>query len=295
MSAVAVRAAAALDGAAVAAVPGLPEPLASRVAELERGFSGTIAVWVHDLGRRETYGLRADEQVRPASTIKMFVLRELLRRADAGELSLEDEVVMERRDVVPGSGVIKDLTPGLRLSLRDTATLMVTVSDNTATNLLIDRLGTRAINRATVAAGFGGTHLGGKLFRGGGPRSRTTARDLGTLMTQIARRRAVSRGASGVMLDILRREQYDTIIGRFLPADEQTPSSARVRWKVASKSGSIVGHRHDVAFVEGPGVRYVLALMSWDCADHRFWVDNEAHLCLAHAARAVHDHVDRAG
>ena len=273
--------------------PPLPPALARAVARLERGFSGTIALWVHDLGRRETYGLRAAEPVKPASTIKLFVLRELLRRADAGELRLDEDVVMERRDVVPGSGVIRDLTPGLRLSLRDAATLMVTVSDNTATNLLIDRLGTRAINRETARAGFQGTHLGGKLFKGGGLRSRTTARDLGVLMARIARRRAVSRAASATMLDILRREQYDTIVGRFLPHDDQAPSGSRARWRIASKSGSIVGHRHDVAFVEGDGLRYVVALMSWDCADTRFWVDNEAQICLAHVARAVHDHIAR--
>lgn len=277
------------------ATPPLPAPLAGAIAELERGFSGVISLWVHDLVRRETYGLRAGERVKPASTIKLFVLRELLRRVECGELTLDDEVVMERRDVVPGSGVIKDLTPPLRLSLKDAAMLMVTVSDNTATNLLIDRLGTRAVNREAAAAGYAGTRLGGKLFKGGGLRSRTTARDLGALMTGIGRRREVSRAASATMLDILRREQFDTIVGRFLPFDEQASNGARSRWKIASKSGSIVGHRHDVALVEGAGLRYVVALMSWDCADHRFWVDNEAHLCLAHAARAVHDHVSRAG
>lgn len=271
----------------------LPEPLATKVARLESGFSGSIALWIHDLNRRETYGQHARELIKPASTIKMFILRELLRRVEAGELSLDDGVVMDKRDIVPGSGVIKDLTPGLRLSLRDAATLMVTVSDNTATNLLIDRLGTRNINRETEAAGFGDTHLGGKLFKGTGLKSRTSARDLGLLMTQIARRRAVGRAASATMLDMLRREQYDTIVGRFLPADEQAASGSRSRWRVASKSGSIVGHRHDVAYVDGDGLRYVVVLLSWDCADHRFWVDNEAQICLAHVARAVHDHIAR--
>jgi beta-lactamase class A len=276
-------------------VPPLPATLADAVRHHEEHFSGTLALWVHDLRRRETYGLRAEESFKPASTIKLFILHELFRQAEAGQLRLDEEVVMEKRDIVPGSGVIKDLTPGLRLTLRDAATLMVTVSDNTATNLLIDRLGTRTINRFTQQAGFAGTRLGGKLFSGRGLRSATCARDLGVLMTWIARRQAVSRPASRAMLDILRREQYDTIVGRFLPGAEDDDSGRATTWRVASKSGSIRGHRHDVAHVEGPGVRYVVALMSRDCADLRFWVDNEAQLCLAHVARAVHDHVARSG
>ena len=170
---------------------------------------------------------------------------------------------------------------------------MITVSDNTATNLVIDRLGTRTINRFTQEGGFAGTRLGGKLFSGRGLRSATTPRDLGVLMAHIVRRQAVSRPASTAMLDILRREQYDTIVGRLLPCAEDDDTGRATAWKVASKSGSIRGHRHDVAHVEGRGIRYVVALMSRDCADLRFWVDNEAQLCLAQVARAVHDYVAR--
>lgn len=277
----------------VARTPPLPAPLAAAVADLEQGFSGTVAVWVHELATGETYGLRAEETFPPASTIKLFILRELFRQVEMGTAGLAEELIMARGDIVPGSGVIKDLTPGLRLSLRDAATLMVTVSDNTATNLVIGRLGTRAINRATVEAGFTSTRLGGKLFKGRGLLSSTTARDLGTLMTAIARRRAVSRQASAAMLDILRREQYDTIVGRFLPQDQEALAEDRKTWKIASKSGSIKHHRHDVAFVEGQGLRYVVALMSRDCEDLSWGVENEATVCLARIARAVHDHVAR--
>ena len=271
--------------------PPLPSPLAAAVQRLERGFSGTVGVWVHDLSARETYGLRAGETFPPASTIKLFILRELFRQVDTGAARLDEERIMTAGDIVPGSGVLKDLTPGLRLSLRDAATLMVTVSDNTATNLVIGRLGTRTINRATADAGFTGTRLGGKLFKGRGLRSSTTPRDLGTLMSEIARGRAVSRSASAAMLDILRREQYDTIVGRFLPQDQEELAQDRRTWKIASKSGSIKRHRHDVAFVEGQGLRYVVALMSRDCQDLSWGVENEATVCLARIARAVHDHV----
>ena len=247
---------------------------------------------MHDLRRREVYGLRDEETFDPASTIKLFVLMELYRQAEVGRVELDEEVTVERRDAVGGSGVLKDLTPGrARLTLRDAAVLMITVSDNTATNLLIDRLGPGAINRTSWNAGFQGTWLQGKLMRSRTRRSRTTPRDLGTLLTRLARRQLVSRPASTAMLDILRREQSDNIVGRLLPDDKFDRTARRTTWKLASKSGSIHGHRHDAALVEGQGLRYVVVLMSRDCRDARFTVDNEASVCLAHVARAVHDHI----
>ncbi|TMC04720.1 MAG: serine hydrolase [Chloroflexi bacterium] len=267
----------------------LPDPLARQVRCLEDEFSGVLGLWAHDLRRRRTYELRAGEPFPAASTIKLFILHELLRQAEAGRLSLADEVVMGRTDVVPGSGVLKDLSPGVTLSLRDAATLMVTVSDNVASNLLIGRLGVGAINQGARACGCLQTRLGGKLFRTRAPGSTTTPRDLARLMLGIARRRAVSPTASSLMLDILRREQSDLIVGRLLPEER-----GRRVWTVASKHGSLPGVRNDVAYVRGRTGRYVIALMSRDCADPNGSVDNEAVLCLARVARAVHDHVTAA-
>lgn len=270
----------------------LPARLAGRVEAIERDFSGTVALWCHDFTTRRTFGLRSGERFDPASTIKLFILRELYRQREAGLLRLHETVTMRRSDLVPGSGVLKDLTPDrVSLTLHDLATLMVTVSDNVATNLLIGRLGAPAVNRGAREAGFQDTFLRGKLFKARTRTSHTTARDLGTLMTQIARRQAVSREASGEMLDILRREQSDFIVGRFLPYTKEELEQDRQPWKIASKSGSIKGHRHDVALVEGHGHRYVLALMSRGAEDLRFWPDNEGTLALAHLALSVHQEV----
>lgn len=270
----------------------LPARVAGRVEAVERGFSGTVALWCHDLTTRRTFGLRDTERFDPASTIKLFILRELYRQRDAGLLRLDEALTMRRADLVPGSGVLKDLTPDLVcLTLHDLATLMITVSDNVATNLVIGRLGAGAVNQGAREAGFHDTFLRGKLFKGRTRRSHTTARDLGTLMTQIGRRQAVGRQASNDMLDILRREQSDFIVGRFLPYTREELEQDRRPWKIASKSGSIKGHRHDVALVEGHGHRYVLALMSSGAEDLRFWPDNEGTLALARIALAVHQEV----
>src|SRR2546421_4341658 len=164
--------------------PPLPPPLARRIAAEQQRFSGVLAVWVHDLHRHQTFGLRADEPTEPASAIKLFVLLELFRQAEVGALTLDEEIEVRERDMVDGSGVLKDLTPGLRLTLRDAATLMVTVSDNVAANVLIGRLGVGAINRGARAAGATCTHLGGSLLRRRQGASYTSARDLGWLLTK---------------------------------------------------------------------------------------------------------------
>lgn len=269
--------------------PPLPSPLARRVRQLAQGFSGTLGLWVFDLRRSECYGLRAQHRFPAASTIKLFVLLELFRQVGAGRVRLADSVRLTARAKVAGSGVIKDLSPGLQLTLKDAATLMITVSDNTATNLLIGHLGGAAIHRGLRAAGYRHTHFAGKLFQGRGLRSTSTPEDLGMVVRRIALGEAVGRRVSTQMRDILRREQSDLIVGRLLPHAR----SGQPRWKIASKSGSVRGVRNDVAFVEGPRTRYVLALMSKGCQDKRFWVDNEATLCLARVARAVHDYVLR--
>ena len=266
----------------------LPPGLRRRLDRLRHGFSGTLGLWARDLRTGEELALAADERFPSASTIKLWVLRELFRRAELGELDLDAESVeMAAGDRAIGSGVLKDLTPGFRLSLRDAATLMVTVSDNTATNLLVARLGVRAINREARRAGYTDTHLRGLLFKGRGIRaSHTSPRNSGRFFLNLARRREVSRPASEAMLEILRREQYANVIGRLIPYDPYATGGER--WRLASKSGSIRGVRNDAALVEGPGCRYVLALMSRDCTDERFGVDNEGNVVLAKVAAEVH-------
>ena len=275
----------------MSAVPPMPEELAGPVAKLARGFSGELGLYVHDLARGEEFGSGAEVRFRAASTIKLFVLWELMRQAAEGRLSLDDQVEMRAADRAQGSGVIADLSPGLKLTLRDAATLMITVSDNTATNLVIDRVGTRNVNRTAAAAGFPGTHLAGKIFKGRGVHSMTTPADLGRLMTAVARGRAVGRFESGQMLGILKREQYAYIVGRMIPYDPWATGPGA--WTLASKSGSLSGCRNDAAYVRAPHARYAIALMSDGCADQRPYVDNEALICLARIAALVHEHCGR--
>jgi len=115
--------------------------------KLDQEFSGTLAVAARGLAgqpaRRPAIAYRAGETFPAASVIKLPILVEAYRQVDEGRLDLSERIPLRAEDRVGGSGVLKELEPGAALTLRDLLTLMIVVSDNTATNMVIDRVGWR--------------------------------------------------------------------------------------------------------------------------------------------------------
>ena len=126
-------------------------------------FSGQVALYVRELGSDETISRNPDEVFPTASCIKLFVLMELMRRVERGELSLRQKVPVLARQQVGGSGILKDLSAGIDLPLRDVGTLMIVLSDNTATNMLVDLLGLDAINQTIRGLGLARTAMLNKV------------------------------------------------------------------------------------------------------------------------------------
>ncbi len=264
-----------------------------QIARLAFGFSGVLGVWARSLDSGETIEWNATDTYPAASTIKLPILFEVFRQAAGGAFRLTDIRILRADDVVPGSGILKDLTPGIALTIRDLAMLMIVLSDNTATNMLIDLVGLDAVNASAVNLGLHGTRLAFKLFKApdGPPRNVSTPADLGRLMALIAERRVLTPATCDEMLGILGRQHFTDLTTRripeydgFLEADK-TPVVS-----VASKSGSIRGTRNDVAFVQAHGRRYVIAMMSKDCRDLRFYHDNEAAVLLPEVSAAIYRH-----
>lgn len=232
------------------------EPVEDLSAELDALAAAqgiTAAVSATRVDGTPIVALRPDEPYYPASTIKVPILVEVFRQAHTGALSLAEPLELSPEDQVTGSGVLSHLSPGIRLPVRDLATLMVIVSDNTATNMLIDRVGVDAVNATMASLGLSHTVLFNKLQvvavdrRGANV---TTAADMTLLLRRIARGEAVSYDASRRMVDILLRQTLSGGLARYLPVeatDRALGAPAPVR--VASKSGSIEGHRHDVGLV----------------------------------------------
>jgi beta-lactamase class A len=263
------------------------------VEGLVADFSGTLGLWAKSLDTGEVLLYRSEESFPPASTIKVPVLYEVFRQAGEGRFSLTDPLLLEADDVVGGSGILKDLTPGLTLPVRDLATLMIVVSDNTATNMLIDLVGADAVNGSCERLGLTSTRLENRMQRPkeGGPANRSTPADLGHLMAHIAERRVLTEAACDAMLDIMRRQHFTDNITRALPEfDAYVEAGKEPTVRVASKSGSIRGTRNDVGLVEAHGRRYVIAMMSKGCTDTRFYHDNEASVLLPKISAAVYGH-----
>jgi beta-lactamase class A len=263
------------------------------IQRLAAGFSGVFGVWAHALASGETIQWNAQEVFPAASTIKLPILYEVYRQASEGRFRLTDTLTATAEEIVGGSGVLKDLTPGLTLSIRDLATLMIAVSDNTAANLLIDQVGIDSVNHSLQDLGLRATVLEHKLMRAapGASVNRSTPAELGHLMTLIATHAVLTPAACEELLEILRRQHYtDQITRRIAEFDGFVEAGTEPAMTVASKSGSVRGTRNDVAFVESPQCRYVLAMMSRDCSDRRFYVDNEASVLLAEVSAQIYVH-----
>ena len=270
--------------------------LVESIRRLATGFSGTLGVWAQTLDAGETIEWNPHDVFPSASTIKVPILYEVFKQAGEGRVRLMDRLTVQADDVVAGSGVLKDLTPGLGLSVRDFAVLMIVVSDNTAANLLVDLVGIDAVNQSLRALGLPDTVLEHKFFRAppGAPANRTTPAELGRLLWLVATHAVLTPAACEEMLGIMRRQHHtDQITRRMADFDGYLELGVEPRVRVASKSGSIRGTRNDVALVEREGLRYVLAMMSRDCADRRFYVDNEAAVLLAETSALVDAHFRR--
>ncbi len=269
-----------------------------QIEDLTAGFSGTFGLWARSLDTGETIALREHESFHPASTIKVAILYELFRQALAGKVELGAPLTVRPEDQIGGAGVLKDLDPGFDLSVLNLATLMIVISDNTATNMIIDLVGRENVNASMAELGLTGIHLHNKMMlpKPGGPYNQGTPADLGRLMELIARRQVLTPDACDQILGIMKKQHFKDHITRALPeADAYPTDPAQLPFTVASKSGEVTGARNEVAAVWADGRGYVICMMSKGCADSRYYPDNEGSLLLPQVARAVHRHFIPAG
>lgn len=224
---------------------------------------GHYGVFAKNLGTGKTVTYRENVIFPSASVIKVPIMIEVFRRVEEHQQSLDHLLVMRKEDQVGGSGVLKDLTPGTLYSLRDLTTLMITVSDNTATNLLIDFLGVESVNTTLRRLGCFQTELVRRLQRVPPDRAtvnHTTAYDTAHLMELLATGQAVSMQASDHMVDLMIRCQGPVSIygptksGEFI--GQPTPVT------IAHKTGSLSDARHDAGIVYTSTLSYVAAVLS---------------------------------
>jgi beta-lactamase class A len=289
----------------LAAVP--PPPIEARIAARLRSFAGRMGVAAIHLDTGETIGVAADERFPTASAIKTAVMVEVFHRIAAGRIRRDQLLTLTDEVKVGGSGVLHSMRAGGRHSVGDLLFLMIALSDNTATNMLIALAGTRAVDDRMVAYRLPLTRLYRPTFRGGRPDvfpeeerefglGSSTPRETARLMETIARGKAVSREASEEMASILGKQQNYDMIPRLLPLDEKVTyagKSGQDDEKLADAAGLKGAIRVDSGIVTTPGGRYVVAIFARRGKDTRWTVDNDALVTGAEVSRMVFDHFTR--
>src|SRR5712691_9673327 len=191
-------------------------------------FKGKVFLFAKNLDTGETYSYNGDERVRTASTIKIAVMVEAFARVAEGKAKWSDQLVLTKPARVSGSGVLQEFSDGLHLTLRDGVNLMMLVSDNTATNLVLDVLTTDAVNARIESLGIKQIRIlrkvgsGGESKEGKDPGNKrfglgvATPREMVLLMEKLERGEVINAAASKEMIDLMKREQVRYAIGRTL-------------------------------------------------------------------------------
>jgi beta-lactamase class A len=204
------------------------QSLDDQVKPIVAGFKGKVSLFAKNLDTGETYGLNPDERVRTASTIKIAVMIEAFARVAEGKAKWTDEVVLTKDKKVSGSGILNELSDGLRLTLRDAVNLMMILSDNTATNLVLDVLTTDAVNARMESLGFKQIKImrrvgsGGESAAGKDPENKkfglgmATPHEMVLVMEKLERGQVISPATSKEMIELMKREQGRNAIGRSL-------------------------------------------------------------------------------
>jgi beta-lactamase class A len=264
-------------------------PLEDTLEVLAASHKGKVAIALKHLATGETYFRDAEDVMPTASLIKLPVMAEVYAQAEAGKVKLDDMLTLKKDDQVPGSGILTDhFSPGASFSLRDGVRLMIVYSDNTATNLVLDKVGIKCVNERMTGLGLKETRINAKVFKGSTTSvdpartkqyglGSTTAREMLTLLELLHKGELISAEASKAMLEHMKKCDDKDKFPRFLPKGVT----------VAHKTGSVSDARTDAGlllFKEGP---VALVVLSSQNEDKTWTPDNAGNKLCADIARAV--------
>jgi beta-lactamase class A len=258
------------------------QSLESRVRAEVAPFKGKVFLYAKNLHTGQTYSFSGDERVRTASTIKIAVMIEAFARVADGRAKWTDELVLTKAARYGGSGILPELSDGLRLTLQDAVRLMMVLSDNTATNMVLDYLTTDAVNERMNSIGFKATRIMRRVGSGGESKEgklgdnlkrfglgATTPHEMVQIMEMLERGEIVSKEASKQMLDLMKREQGRNSIGRNMPG---VP--------MASKYGALDALRSCIAILYTKQGKIAIAITVDEMPEVVWSVDNPAYLLL---------------
>ncbi len=264
--------------------------LEERIEAELKSYDGTMGLYMDDL-KGNVITRFPDEPFETASTIKVYILAALFDAIEQGKASLKDMLTCEERFWIDGSGILGSLEVGTTLSVKNVATLMIIVSDNIATNMLIDYLGIDSINACIQKLGCKATKLHNVLdFAKYHQLGTTTPRDYASMFVRIANRTLVSPEASQQMWEILSQQHYNSMIVKSLPQFYVDPDNydEQLFW-FASKSGSMNACRNDGGIITTPYGSYVIVMLNKDFSDKQYYPEHPATVFGSRVSRLIFD------
>ena len=277
--------------------------LQTDLAKIAAAHHGHVALYARQLSSGKTAVLEPNAVVQTASVIKLAILYQAMQEVRAGRAHWDERITLAPGDSVSGSGVLLFFDAPQTFTFKDILTMMVIMSDNTATNLAITRLGLDNINDRIAWLGLKDTHLYKKI---GKPAEapmppdqpkfglgKTTPAEMATILERITRCELdqapvptlgeSDKAICAVALKMLRNQFYRDTIPRYLEKPDTTETGAGT----ASKTGSLNAVRNDVAIVAAKSGPIVISAFTYDNTDTGWTADNEAELTIARLARTI--------
>jgi beta-lactamase class A len=268
------------------------DSLEDRIAPLVKAHKGKVAVAVKHLMLGTEFYLNADEPMPTASLIKLPVMIETYSQAAEGKVKLDATLTLRKEDKVPGSGILTNhFSDGASFPLRDGVRLMMAFSDNTATNLVLDRIGIASTNDRMAKLGLKETRINAKVFKGSTTSidpertkkyglGSTTAREMVQLLELLDAGKLGNAEATKEMIAHLKACDDKEKMTRFLPAGTV----------VAHKTGSVNASKTDAGIVYLKSGAVAICALTDGNEDQRWVADNAAQVLIGRIAKEVVDH-----
>ena len=267
--------------------------LQRKVEEIAATHHGHVALYAKNLKTGDTVSIDASRPVQTASVIKLTLMLQAFEQVKSGKLRLSAPLVLTKDNQVPGSGILTQLDPGLTLTVKDAITLMMQLSDNTATNMLIDAVGLKPTNEMIARMGLNNTYFYKKVFKpADGPMppdqkqfglGKTTAEEMAKVMESIYRCDLGDRTLCEEMITIMRGQQDHDMIPRYLERKDANEDLSAV----ADKLGALDEVRNDVALVYTGRGPVVISIFTFDNEDQSWTADNKAEILIGRLAQTI--------
>jgi beta-lactamase class A len=269
--------------------------LQKTLEELAASHRGNVALYAKNLNTGETVSLNSARPVQTASVIKLPLMLQVFEQVRSGRLNLSAPLVLTKDNQVPGSGVLNLMNPGLTLSLNDVVTLMMVLSDNTATNMVIDAATLSPTNEMLVRMGLKNTYFYKKVYKKPeGPMpadqkefglGKTTAEEMARIMESIYRCDLGDRDLCRRMITIMRNQQYRDMLPRYLERGDTSEELSAI----ADKIGALDDVRNDVALVYTKRGPIIISIFTYHNVDQSWAPENKAEILIGRLARIIVD------